>query len=75
MADNIQVSITADATQLRSQLALAQADVRAYGAEVRQTANAVRTAGDDTKGSLLVRGDGPWTRQKRRNPHASKRWK
>jgi hypothetical protein len=53
MADNINVSITADATKLRSQLALAQADVRQYGAQVRSTANEIRNAGDAANSALL----------------------
>ena len=46
MADNISVNITADATQLRAKLALAQADLRAYAAEVRKAATDVRQSGN-----------------------------
>jgi hypothetical protein len=35
MADNLSVSVTADSSELRAQLALAQADLRAFGAETR----------------------------------------
>src|ERR1700674_1962529 len=52
MADNLSIAVTADTTSLRAQLALAAADVRAYGAEVRQTATALRSAGNDN--SLLA---------------------
>ncbi|HUO88486.1 MAG TPA: hypothetical protein VMU08_04870, partial [Rhizomicrobium sp.] len=53
MPDSISVSITADATQLRSALARAQADVRAYGAEIRRTASELRGAGDEAKSTLI----------------------
>jgi hypothetical protein len=46
LADNLSVNITADATQLRVQLALAQADLRAYSAEVRKAAIDVRQSGN-----------------------------
>ena len=46
MADNLSVNITADATQMRAQLALAQADLRAYAAEVRKAAADVRQSGN-----------------------------
>ncbi len=46
MADNLSVNITADATKLRAQLALAQADLRAYAAEVRKAATDVRQSGN-----------------------------
>ena len=36
MADNLSVNITADATKLRAQLALAQADMRAVDASPPQ---------------------------------------
>ena len=45
MADNLSISITADTASLRAQLAQAQAEVRAYGAEVRKLANDLRSAG------------------------------
>lgn len=53
MASNIQVNVTADATQLRTQLAMAQADLKAYGAEVRKTADQLRQASEETRGGLL----------------------
>jgi hypothetical protein len=34
MADNLSVAVTADTSELRAQLALAQADLRAFGAEI-----------------------------------------
>jgi hypothetical protein len=46
LADNLSVAISADATQLRAQLALAQADLRAYGAEVRKLATDIRQSGN-----------------------------
>ena len=46
MADNLSVNITADATQMRAQLALAQADLRAYAAEIRKAAADVRQSGN-----------------------------
>ena len=46
MADNLSVNITADATQMRAQLALAQADLRAYATEVRKAAADVRQSGN-----------------------------
>ncbi len=52
MADNLSISITADTASLRAQLAQAQADVRAYGAEVRKLADTLRSAGADAKGGL-----------------------
>ena len=55
MADNLSISITADTASLRAQLASAQADVRAYGAEVRKLADTLRTAGADAKGGLQAR--------------------
>jgi len=42
MADNLSISITADATQLRAQLLLAQSDVRAFGSEARKLADSMR---------------------------------
>jgi hypothetical protein len=42
---NLQTSITADASSLRASLAQAQADVRAYGTEVRKIAGDLRAAG------------------------------
>jgi hypothetical protein len=53
MADNLSVSVTADTSELRAQLALAQADVRAFGAETRTLANSIRSGGD---ASGLLRG-------------------
>jgi hypothetical protein len=46
MADNLSVSVTADTSELRAQLALAQADLRAFGAETRNLANTIRLGGD-----------------------------
>jgi hypothetical protein len=46
MADNLSVSVTADTSELRAQLALAQADLRAFGAETRKLANDIRAGGD-----------------------------
>jgi hypothetical protein len=46
MADNLSVSVTADTSELRAQLALAQADLRAFGAETRNLANSIRSGGD-----------------------------
>jgi methyl-accepting chemotaxis protein len=46
MADNLSVSVTADTSELRAQLALAQADLRAFGAETRTLANEIRSGGD-----------------------------
>jgi hypothetical protein len=48
MPDNLSVSVTADTTELRAQLALAQADLRAFGAETRKLANDIRAGGDAT---------------------------
>ena len=46
MADNLSVNITADATQMRAQIALAQANLRAYAAEVRKAAADIRQSGN-----------------------------
>jgi phage-related minor tail protein len=46
MADNLSVSVTAATSQLRASLALAQADLRAFGAETRQLATSIRSGGD-----------------------------
>jgi hypothetical protein len=46
MADNLSVSVTADTSDLRAKLALAQADLRAFGAETRTLANSIRAGGD-----------------------------
>src|SRR5208282_112347 len=46
MADNLSVSVTADTSELRAQLALAQADLRAFGAETRKLASDIRSGGD-----------------------------
>lgn len=54
MADNLSVNITADATKLRAQLALAQADVRAYAAETRKAAEVVREAGNQATTEQIV---------------------
>jgi hypothetical protein len=46
MADNLSVSVTADTSSLRAQLALAQADLRAFSAETRKLATDIRSGGD-----------------------------
>jgi hypothetical protein len=46
MADNLSVSVTADTSELRAQLALAQADLKAFGTETRKLANDIRSGGD-----------------------------
>jgi hypothetical protein len=46
MADNLSVSVTADTSELRAQLALAQADLKAFGAETRKLASDIRSGGD-----------------------------
>jgi hypothetical protein len=46
MADNLSVSVTADTSGLRAQLALAQADLKAFGAETRKLASDIRSGGD-----------------------------
>ncbi len=46
MADNLAVSVTADTSELRAQLALAQADLKAFGAETRKLATDIRSGGD-----------------------------
>jgi hypothetical protein len=46
MPDNLSVSVTADTSELRAQLALAQADLKAFGAETRKLANDIRSGGD-----------------------------
>jgi hypothetical protein len=51
MADNISVSVTADTSDLRAQLALAQGDLRAFPAETKQLVNSIRAGGD--AGGLL----------------------
>jgi hypothetical protein len=45
MADNLSVSVTADTSELRAQLALAQADLRAFGAETKKLATEIRGGG------------------------------
>lgn len=47
MADSLTLQITADTASLTAKLAQAQADVRAYAAEVRNLANQLREAGAD----------------------------
>src|SRR5271169_6376089 len=46
MGDNLSVSITADTSELRAQLALAQTDLRAFGAETKKLATDIRSGGD-----------------------------
>jgi hypothetical protein len=48
MADNLSASVTADTSALRAQLALAQADLRAFGAETKKLATDIRSGGDAT---------------------------
>jgi hypothetical protein len=45
MADNLSVAVTADTSELHAQLALAQADLRAFGAETRKLANDIHAGG------------------------------
>ncbi len=52
MADSLTLQITADTSSLAAKLAQAQADVRAYGAEVRRLADELRSAGAAAKGGL-----------------------
>jgi hypothetical protein len=46
MADNLSVSVTADTSDLRAQLALAQGDVRAFTAETKKLVDGIRAGGD-----------------------------
>src|SRR5260370_37279896 len=46
MADNLSVAVTPDTSALRAQLALAQADLRAFGAETKKLATEIRGGGD-----------------------------
>jgi hypothetical protein len=46
VADNLSVAVTADTSELRAQLALAQADLRAFGSETRKLAGDIRGGGD-----------------------------
>lgn len=57
MAGNLNIAVTADTTQLRSGLAMAQADMHALAAEIRKTTSEMRTAGDEAKASLIDRLD------------------
>lgn len=45
MASNIQVNVTADTTQIRAQLALAQQDLKAYQTQLRQAAADIKASG------------------------------
>jgi hypothetical protein len=45
---NLNISVTADTTQLRAQLALAQADSRAFAAEMRNLASQIRSGMGDS---------------------------
>jgi hypothetical protein len=54
MAGNLSVSVTADTTQLRSQLALAEADLRNYTAAVRKAAEDIRSSGTATADQLVT---------------------
>lgn len=49
MADNLTLTIGADASQLRAQLAVAQSELRATTREMTGLANAARKTGDDLK--------------------------
>jgi hypothetical protein len=51
MADNLSVSVTADTSELRAQLALAQGDLRAFTAETKKLVDGIRSGGD--AGGLL----------------------
>jgi hypothetical protein len=51
MADNLSVNVTADTSSLRASLALAQADLKAFGAETRNLAGSIRS-GSDASGIL-----------------------
>jgi hypothetical protein len=51
MADNLSVPVTAETSSLRAQLALAQADLRAFSAETRKLATDIRS-GSDASGVL-----------------------
>ena len=53
MADNLSVAVTADTSSLRASLALAQADLKAFGADTRKLATDIRAGGDATG---LLRG-------------------
>jgi hypothetical protein len=48
MADNLTISIGGDTSKLRADLARAQADVRAFGRELKQAAETARTTGDQS---------------------------
>ena len=59
MADNLTIQITADTSSLQAQLALAKAEVTAYGAEVR------RGAADINSGNTGPRRISAWRRYER----------
>jgi hypothetical protein len=46
MADNLSVAVTADTSDLRAQLALAQGDVRAFTSETKKLVDSIRAGGD-----------------------------
>jgi len=49
MPDNLTVSISADSSKLRADLALAQSKVREFGREVKKAADEARKSGDTTR--------------------------
>ncbi len=48
-ANNLTISISADSTKLRADMALAQSNVRAFAKEVKQAADEARKTGDATR--------------------------
>jgi hypothetical protein len=53
MADSLSVSITANSAELRAQLALAQAELKQYGAEVQQIAAMTASASATGRASIM----------------------
>ncbi len=49
MADNLTISISADSSKLRADLALAQSKLREFGKEVKKAADEARKTGDTTR--------------------------
>jgi hypothetical protein len=45
VADNLSVAVTADTSELRAQLALAQADLKAFGGDIKKLAGDIRGGG------------------------------
>jgi chromosome segregation ATPase len=54
MADNLSVTISADSTKMRAQLALAQADLRSYSAAVRAAAEDIKKSGDTSAEQVVA---------------------